>query len=95
MTVECSYTSLARESTDVMDNFSWKTGRKFRVELKEPNFMQHKFLDLRAYTSHIMGTVFFLGVKRPGHGVDQSPPLSSRLKKELNLYSPINVRGVF
>jgi len=45
--VECSYTSLAREPTDVMDNLSWKTSRKFRVELNEPNFMQHKFLDLR------------------------------------------------
>jgi hypothetical protein len=53
-TVECSYTytSIARESTDVMDNLSWKTDRKFRVELKEPNFMQHTFLDLRTYNCY-------------------------------------------
>jgi hypothetical protein len=31
---------------------------------------------------YVIDTGFFLGVKQPEHGFDQSPPLSSRLKKE-------------
>ena len=39
----------------------------------------------------------FPGVKRPGHGVDHTPHLASRLKKELNFTSahPLGLRGVF
>jgi len=45
--------------------------------------------------SYTKGTVFFLGVKRPGRGVDQIPPSSADVKErvELYLYSPI--RGLF
>ena len=37
-----------------------------------------------------MGTGSFLGVKRPGHGVDHPPPSSAEVKEriELYLYSP-------
>ena len=40
-------------------------------------------------TSYTMGTGSFLGVQRPGRGVDHPPHLASRLKKEqLYHYSP-------
>jgi len=37
-----------------------------------------------------MGTGSFLGVKRPGHGVDHPPPSGAKVKErvELYLYSP-------
>jgi len=40
--------------------------------------------------SYIMGTGSFLGVKRPGLGVDHPPPSSAEVKEkiELYLYSP-------
>jgi hypothetical protein len=37
---------------------------------------------LEAYlASYTMGTVTFLGVRRPGRGVDHPPPLAPRLRK--------------
>ena len=47
--------------------------------------------------SYIMGTGSFLGVKRPGRGVDNEPPSSVEVKKsvELYLYSPFGLRGMF
>jgi hypothetical protein len=40
--------------------------------------------------SYTVGTGSFLGVKRPGHGVDHSPPSGAEVKEgiELYLYSP-------
>ena len=40
--------------------------------------------------SYTMGTGFFPGVKRPGHGDDHPPPSSAEVKErvELYLYSP-------
>jgi len=38
--------------------------------------------------SYTMGTGFFLGVKRPGHGFDHPTPYSAEVKeRELYLYS--------
>jgi len=44
-----------------------------------------------------MGTGSFLGVKRPGRGVDHPPNLTPRLKKEQNYTSipPLRLRGLF
>jgi hypothetical protein len=41
-------------------------------------------------TSYTMGTESFLGVKRPGRGIDHPPPSSAEVKErvELYLYSP-------
>ena len=47
--------------------------------------------DPGAYSaSYTIGTGYFPGVKRPGHGVDHPPPSSAEVKKrvELYLYSP-------
>ena len=46
---------------------------------------------------NIMGTGFLKGVKRPGRGVDHSPHLASRLKKEYSYTStpPLGLRGLF
>jgi len=40
--------------------------------------------------SYTMGTGFFPEVKRPGRGVDHTPPFSAEVKErvELHLYSP-------
>ena len=44
-----------------------------------------------------MGTGSFLGVKRPGRGVDHPPHLAPRLKEEQSYISapPLSVRGLF
>ena len=41
-------------------------------------------------TSYTMGTSSFLGIKRPGRGVDHPPPSSAKVKErvELYLYAP-------
>jgi hypothetical protein len=36
--------------------------------------------------SYIMGTESFPGVKRPGRGVDHSPPPSAEVKESVELY---------
>jgi len=36
--------------------------------------------------SHTMGTGFFLGVKRPGHGNDHPPPSKAEVKERVELY---------
>ena len=47
--------------------------------------------------SYTMGNRSFLGVKRPGRGVDQPPHLAPRLKKEHSYTSnpPLGLRGLF
>jgi len=44
-----------------------------------------------------MRTVSFPGVKRPGLGVDHTPPSSAEVKVrvELYIYSPLGLRGLF
>jgi len=46
---------------------------------------------------HSMGTGCFPGVKRPQRGVDHSPHLTTRLKKEYNYISttPLGLRALF
>jgi len=47
--------------------------------------------------SYTMGTRSFLGVKRPGCGVDHTPHLVLRLKEEYSFASapPLGLRGLF
>ena len=47
--------------------------------------------------SYTMGTGSFPGVKRPGSGVDHSPPSRAEVKEraKLYLYSPLGLRGLF
>jgi hypothetical protein len=47
--------------------------------------------------SYTMGTSSFQGVKRPEHGVDQSPHLAPRLKKDQSYSSilPLDLRALF
>jgi len=43
-----------------------------------------------------IGTASFHGVKRSGRGVDHPPPSSAEVKeRELYLYSPLGLRGLF
>ena len=54
-------------------------------------FSAHVQTDSEAQpASYAMGTGSLLGVKRPGRGVVHPPPLSTKVKKkvELYLYSP-------
>jgi len=46
---------------------------------------------------YTMGTGSFPRVKRPGRGLDHSPPFSSEAEErvELYLYSPLGLRGLF
>jgi len=48
-------------------------------------------------TSYTMGTGSFLGVKRPGRGVDHRLSSSAEVKEriELYLYSSLGLRGLF
>ena len=47
--------------------------------------------------SHTIGTDSFLGVKRPGRGVDHPPHLAPKFKKEQSYTStpPLGLRGLF
>ena len=47
--------------------------------------------------SYTMGTVSFAGVKRPGRGVDQTPPSSAEVKERVELKSvpPLDLHGLF
>jgi len=38
---------------------------------------------------YTMGTRYFPGVKRPGHGVDHPPPSSVEVKEGVQLYTPL------
>ena len=47
--------------------------------------------------SYAMGTGSFLGVKRPGSGVDHPDPASAEVEGRVELYicSPLGLRGLF
>jgi len=48
-------------------------------------------------SSYTMGTGSFLGIKRPGRGVDHAPHLATRLKKKESYTStpPLAISGLF
>ena len=73
------------------------TGRGDRIPV-EARFSAPVQTDPGAHQiSYTMGTGSFLGVKRPGRGVDHPPHLAPRLKKEYSYIStpPLGLRGLF
>jgi hypothetical protein len=58
-----------------------------RYKLDVPRFSTPDQTGPGAHTaSYIMGTGSFLGIKRPGRGIDHPPPPSSEVKERVELY---------